>query len=312
MPSTIFLAESAALNYPAAGRLLEGSRSRDVWVLRDGNVISFHDLRNPPLDVLAASDVELHQTNEWAQTTDEDLLWMFTDLLTRTVQGGYPELRWDKKRKHTHFLASRDLAPRKIPSGTANRRRTVFNGHGDNGEGKPGYYSHAALKLRMRRLGGQWYAQLEPDYCFTSDGFAEHRNADLLLAGIKRLDKHAAVKGWLRMWALFLQGADDLFSPDLPIKFGPLLSFDVGDGIDDDHWGPTPEEFDRDAEPMEEMEPRAGERDAPTPYDDDLLSLFEDEVVDDEPRAKSLPSSGPRRSRPRARQLPSRRNDDAG
>lgn len=316
MPSTIYVAKSAAATYPEAGALLEGARTRDVWILRDGNILSFRDLREPPLDVLTASPVELHRTEEWAQTIDSDLEWIFTDLLTRTIQGSYPELRWDKDRKHMHFQASRDLSPRKISSGSGNRRRTVFTGHGDNGKGKPGYYSHASLKLRMRRFGGRWYAQLEPDYCFTSDGRSEHRNVDLLRAGIKRLDKHAAVKGWVRMWALFLQGADDLFSADLPIKFGPLLSFDVDEGIDDLHWGPMPEDFGRDSEETDDGSTSGADSDdEATMYDDDLLTLLVDDPDDDE-AAGAMPhqatTADARKDMPRRPRRATRPADHAG
>jgi hypothetical protein len=252
-----------------------------VWILRDGNVMSFHDLRQGALSALAASNVEVHDTAEWAHAVDEDKRWAFTDLLSRTIQGSYPELRWHKSRKHMHFLGSRDLSPRRLPSGSANRKRTVFSGHGDNGAGQPGFFSHAALKLRPRCIAGQYFLQLEPDYCFSSDGFTEHKNADLLLAGIKRLDKHAALKGWVRMWALFLRGPEDLFSPVLPVKFGDLVTFELGEGIDEHLWGPMPVEYERsDDHPGGPDEREHGDAQAAV-YDADLLTLLA--ASEDEP-----------------------------
>ena len=56
-------------------------------------------------------------------------------------------------------------------------------------------------------IGGTWFCQLEPDYCFTADGYRESPFADSLLAGIKRLDRHPAVLGWTRMWASHLAPA---------------------------------------------------------------------------------------------------------
>lgn len=297
MPDKIYLARSAADgDYRAAGELLGNDRSRDTWILRDGNVMSFADLGEPPLDKLTSSPVEVHDTAEWAQTEDADRLWTFMDLLTRTIQGGYPELRWDKKRKHMHYLPSRDLSPRQVPSGSGNRKRTVFKGHGDDGEGKPGYYSHAALKLRARRLGGRWYAQLEPDYCFTSDGYAEHRNADLLLGGIKRLDRHPAVRGWNRTWATLLRGGDDLFSGDLPIGFDQLLTFDVNEGIDDRLWGPTPDEFDSAADESDDPSPTTT---GDPVLDSELLSLFDEEEAEGKVVNLSHDKTQPRRNRSR-------------
>ena len=293
--------------------MLGASRSRDVWILRDGNVMSFNDLRQPHLSALVASDVELHDTAEWAHTLDEDALWAFTDLLSRTIQGSYPELRWHKARKHVHFLCSRDLQPRKIPSGSANRKRTVFSAHGDDGTGRPGFFSHAALKARPRRISGQWYFQLEPDYCFTSDGVTAHKNADLLLAGIKRLDKHAALKGWVRMWALFLRGPEDLFSPDLPVRFGDLLTFEVEDGIDDRHWGPMPEEFDGGLDDQERPE-IGGTNDLRAAfYNADLLTLLAaDDDQADASEGAALSATSPPTALPRRRRRATREVGNAG
>lgn len=47
-------------------------------------VISFGDLRNAGLDRSCAGDVEIHDTREWATTTDTDTLHGFQDLLVRT------------------------------------------------------------------------------------------------------------------------------------------------------------------------------------------------------------------------------------
>jgi hypothetical protein len=281
-PPKIFLARSAVKDYRAAGELLGPSRTRNVWLLRDGNVMSFHDFRTSGLETLAASDVEEHDTADWAGTHDQDALWTFTDLLSRTIQGSYPELRWHSSRKHVHFQRSRDLSERKISSGSVNRTRTVFGPHGDDGAGGVGFYSHAALKIRPRRIAGLWHLQLEPDYCFTSDGVNEHRNADRLLAGIKRLDRHAALKGWVRMWALFLRGPDDLFAPDLPVQLGEPLTFEVQDGIDDRLWGPMPVESEVSVDDQQPAGPTVlplGE------YEADLLTLIND--LQDAPRSEA-------------------------
>jgi Domain of unknown function (DUF4365) len=309
LPPKIYLARSAAVDYRGAGALLGASRTRDVWVLRDGNVLSFHDLRGSDLAVLASSDVEEHDTAEWARTQDQDALWTFTDLLSRTILGSHPELRWHNRRKHAHFQRSRDLQPRKIPSGSANRKRTVFKPQGDDGTGGVGFYSHAALKLRPRRIAGRWYVQLEPDYCFTSDGVDEHRNADRLLAGIKRLEKHTAVKGWVRMWALFLRGPDDLFAPALPVELGELLTFDVQDGIDDRLWGPMPEDagpsVDDDHEPAAAVLPLEE-------YEADLLSLLDEEPVEEPATPESDPAIVVAAAKPTRPRRPRRATREAG
>ena len=92
----------------------------------------------------------------------------------------------------------------------------------------------------MRRLGRTWYCELVPDYCFTSNGKDPHRFEDKLRAGIKRLDRHAAVAGWVRTWAEFLRTPDDLFSTPKLVRFGDLATVTVEAGIDDRYWGPAP------------------------------------------------------------------------
>ena len=42
------------------------------------------------------------------------------------------------------------------------------------------------------------------------------------------------------MWASHLAPQPDLFSPELPVAFGPLATVTVHSGIDDNWWGPAP------------------------------------------------------------------------
>jgi len=243
MPDSLFVATSRfGSDYRAAGEALAMAGERVAgWILRDGMVYSFANLREKPGSILCEGDVEEHERAEWADSDDLDMRYRFQDLLTRTVQDAYPELRWHNSRRHVHFRASTDLSPRKVSRRPGGRGRTVFGPHADKREpGRIGYFHHAALQMRFRRLGRDWYCELEPDYCFTSDGLTEHRNADKLLAGIKRLERHAAVSGWTTMWAAFLRGPGDLFSPAKTVEFGELLTVQVERGIDDKRWGAAP------------------------------------------------------------------------
>jgi hypothetical protein len=244
MPPVIYVATSAVASYRAGGEALAGHDGRrPEWILRDGMVMSFASLREAPLSVLCDGDVEEHDTGDWAGSDDADITNRFIDLFTRTVQGTYPDLRWHNERRHVHFRASRDLTPRRADRGPGTRGRTVFGPHyAKSDPDRVSYYHHAALRTRFRRIGGTWHCQLEPDYCFTSDGYTESRFADSLLAGIKRLDRHPAVFGWTRMWADYLTRPLDLFTPERPMTFGALATVTVGRGIDDNWWGPAPAE----------------------------------------------------------------------
>ena len=249
MPQVVYLATSAVRDYPAAGEALasQAAERRPGWILRDGQIMSFTSLREPPLSVLCDGDVEEHGTGEWADTDDLDMQYRFMDLLRHTVTDSYADLRWHKERNHLHFGATRDLRPRKAGRGPGVLGRTVFGPHYAKSEpAKVRYYHHAALLLRFRRLDGCWYCQLEPDYCFTSDGYTEARLADKLLAGIKRLDRHPAVAGWTRIWTNHFRAEG---RAERPIGFGPLATVTVDRGIDDRWWGPAPVELTPDEEP---------------------------------------------------------------
>jgi Domain of unknown function (DUF4365) len=244
VPPVIYVATSAVSSYRSGGEALaRHDGRRPEWILRDGMVMSFTSLRDAPLNALCDGDVEEHDTSGWARSSDIDITNRFIDLLTRTVQGSHPDLRWHNERRHVHFRPSRDLTPRKAGKGPGTRGRTVFGPHyAKSDPARVSYYHHAALRTRFRKIGGTWHCQLEPDYCFTSDGYAESPFADSLLAGIKRLDRHPAVFGWTRMWANYLTRPLDLFTPERPVTFGVLATVTVDRGIDDNWWGPAPAE----------------------------------------------------------------------
>lgn len=246
MPEVIYLAPTAAKTYPAAGELLADQQRgvRGGWILRDGLVISFADLADGPLSVLRSGDVEKHETADWAASEDLDTQHRFMDLLARALADDYRgDLRWHNDRKHLHFCATPKLVSRKEGKAPGRRGHTVFAPYrSKNDPDVISFYKHAAVTTRFRRLGGTWFCQLSPDYCFTSDGWQEYRYADTLLAGIKRLDRHAAVAGWTRTWATFFTQQNTLFATEKTLVFGELATFEVDRGIDDRLWGPAPEQ----------------------------------------------------------------------
>ena len=84
-------------------------------------MLSFTSLRELPLSALCDGDVEEHDTSEWADSEDADVRYRFMDLLSRTVQDSYPDLRWHNARRHIHFRATPDLRPRKAGKGPRSR-----------------------------------------------------------------------------------------------------------------------------------------------------------------------------------------------
>lgn len=308
MPDEIHLAPAAATTYPTAGELLAGLNGRGDWILRDGMVISFSSLTDGPLSALRAGDVERHDTAEWASSDDIDTQHRFMDLLARALAADHwGDLRWHNERKHLHFCPTSTMGPRREGKEAGRRGHTVFGSYSSKRDPDTiSFYRHAALTTRFRRFGDAWYCQLGPDYCFTSDGRQEYRYADTLLAGIKRLDRHAAVAGWTRTWAAFLTRPADLFAPERALMFGELATFEVGRGIDDRLWGPAPEQA-SDEDPDEQTDRTRVEAAlaAVGIGTADLTALDDDEPDEDQPvsiqvkppikvRRRRIPTSQPR------------------
>ncbi len=119
---------------------------------------------------------------------------------------------------------------------------------------------HRALRYRFVSVAGDWYCALVPDYHYTRDGQAGSRFSASLRSGIKRIEKNAAVRGQVRMWAAYLGREEDLLGTGSRVlEFGQLVTFGTGRGIDDAAWSTDPEAV------------------APSEDDADDWTLFEDE-----------------------------------
>lgn len=303
MPEVVYLAPAAATTYPAAGELLTGetSRGRGDWILRDGLVISFSDLAQAPLKVLCAGDVERHDTADWAGSDDTDTQYRLMDLLSRALEADHRgDLRWHNDRKHLHFSATPTLDARREGKAPGRRGHTVFGAYRSKKDPeKVAFYRHAALNARFRRLGGTWYCQVGTDYCFTSNGWDEYPFADTLLAGIKRLDRHAAVAGWTRTWATYFTQQPHLFASEKALIFGDLETFEVDRGIEDRLWGPTPVQSTDDDEPNDGAAVEAGLAAAGIETAD-LFALDDDPDAEDPPPTRATAPPEPRlRPRPK-------------
>lgn len=277
-PSTLSIAPATVGSYKEAWEKLKSVKGHgDGWILHEGLLISFGDLRTDPLRQLCDGGAERLDSSDWAFSNEEDTTYRFADLLRRTlVTDRGRDLQWHQSRDHVHFRPTRDLRPRKEGRGGGRRGRTVFGPHfSKTGEKRVTYYHHAALKPRFRRIDDAWYCQLCVDYCFTRDGHTEASFADGLLAGIKRLDRHPAVHGWTLMWERYLQG--DLLTADTMLTFGSLLTFEVDRGIDDNWWGPGPIQETTDEEAPAAPDPRLEQELKDAGVDqDDLLALLEE------------------------------------
>jgi hypothetical protein len=89
-----------------------------------------------------------------------------------------------------------------------------------------GYVRHHAASFRFERLADEWLVVVDPTFYFTQDGFQPHRFPEALLAGKKRLERNAALRGQVVMWQYLLvesgKSEAGLFDTDKP---APILSF---------------------------------------------------------------------------------------
>ena len=100
------------------------------------------------------------------------------------------------------------------------------------------YYKHYAFQGRMRRFANKWFFELTPTFHFTEDGRIPHPNADVLLSGIKRMERHPAVLGAFLTWKELLT-ENTLFN--FKYRFLTVLAPEalvIDRGIDDRAWRP--------------------------------------------------------------------------
>ncbi|MEY2584528.1 MAG: hypothetical protein QOD80_554 [Verrucomicrobiota bacterium] len=220
-----------------------GVKHGNAWCLREGKIVSFFDLRiSPWKDICDATSVETFQADEWSLTNDPTVKNEFVHLLNLALRdildARYVRL-WQPRNGPAlfHFVKTKDLSPRIIEwRRQKTSQRTVFGPHyGKKDTSRIIYYRHLAFVPRFVRFAGQWYLEITPTYHFTSDGKKPSRYRESYLSGIKRIEKHVAVRLNLEFWASFLT-AQDLFAPPAFMSFTDLLDFQTDFGIPEEDW----------------------------------------------------------------------------
>ena len=214
------------------------------WFLKDGKLVSFHNLKEEPWSKICdAGSGEQFRTDEWAESKDKERKQDFVRLLNLSLKTvlGHKGV-WHQQPKNGigffYFAPTRDMSPRVVRwKRTKESERTVFQAYPSKKDPtRIAYYRHLAFEPRFRRLGGNWCLEITPTYHFTADGKAPSKYRESYLAGIKRIEKHVAFTGNVLFWAHFLT-ARDLFSRPSPfLTFADLLEFSVDFGIYDDDW----------------------------------------------------------------------------
>lgn len=213
-----------------------------VW--ESGTLYSFFDPGTVELSEICETPPSRFPTEKWADSEDLILQRHFADLLARTFeQRCYKQgVFLDRERRIFYFAAPEDGSELRITTKSLvnTTGKTVVSKHASiRPDGTPSiYFKHHAFEGRMRRFSGEWFFELTPTYYFTEDGKIRLPNADLLLAGIKRMERHPAVLGAFLLWKEFLTENSLFNSKYRFLTVLPPEALPIDRGIDDRAWKP--------------------------------------------------------------------------
>lgn len=216
-----------------------------IW--EGGVLYSFFDPASSGLGDLCEGDSEPIPTKQWAESSDLVKQRHFAQLLSKAFQHRcYKQgVMLDREASVFYFAKPNDVDELRISTkSTVNvTAKTVVSKHSSiRPDGTPSvYYKHYAFEGRMRRFSNKWFFELTPTYYFTEDGKLSHPNAELLMAGIKRIERHAAVLGAFLTWKEFLT-ENSLFNFRYEfLTVLPPAALPIDRGIDDSAWKPLAE-----------------------------------------------------------------------
>lgn len=241
----IYIAESKYQDLKTIYRKLDlpNSPAPNEWKLKEGYLLSFHDLNQERWHrVCDSKTVKALVSAEWASSSDPEIQRDFVWLLNRALREKFKQdLNYSKEKNCYYFRPTHDLSTRnlKYKSITNRTNRDVFKAYKKKNSDEIAYYRHSAFEGFFKRFGKFWYLEITPTYFFTSDGYRRSKYFDENLKGIKRLEKHPAVFGQLVMWAGFLKEdrQTDMFKLKYPfLEFEELEALEMDIGIDDALW----------------------------------------------------------------------------
>jgi Domain of unknown function (DUF4365) len=252
LPDEVFLASSPfGTGRDAIPELVKHANTRFDWVIRKRRFVSFFDPRDYATHAIVDHDqVEAVDTKLFALNDDLDDTNDTIDLLRRTVERQTSgQLSYLRKERLFHFRATEINKPRSYKyvanvNETAAKVVSVY-ANKKNPKGQ-GYVRHHAASFRFERLADEWFLVIDPTFYFTLDGFQPHRFPGALLAGKKRLERNAAVRGQVMMWQHLLvesgKSEAGLFDTDKPepiLDFGTLPLIQLSQAVPESAWTRT-------------------------------------------------------------------------
>ncbi|OKO73493.1 hypothetical protein AC630_28120 [Bradyrhizobium sp. AS23.2] len=249
LPPEVFVSSTPHTPKRAAAILLDGDGARFDWVIKGGTFWSFSDPRETVCkDIVDLDQVEAIETSLLAFHEDHDEQNNFAFLLRKTFDHQVRnELRWSKDRKLFYVRAPAENTSRSFSYEASKKRASteVVNvAESKTDKAKIEFVRHHAFIPRFERLYDQWYLVINPTYFFTTNGFIPHSYPAALLAGKKRLDNSASLRGQVVMWHRFLsqseQDESNLFAKattEPSLKFGQPPTVALATRVPEDVWG---------------------------------------------------------------------------
>lgn len=253
LPDEIFVASSPfGTGRDAIPDLVKQKNSRFDWVIRKRRFVSFFDPRKYGTRAIVDVDqVEAVDTSLFTQNDDPDDTIDTMDLLRRSVaQQASRQISYLTKERLFYFHAVGVNKSRRYKYASSVKdtsARVVSYYPNKKFPNKPGYVRHHAARLRFERLGDEWFIIVDPTFYFTRNGFVAHPYPGALLAGKKRLERNAAVRGQVIMWQALLsesaKNANDLFEDnnanEYLVRFENLPLIELDQAVPEDTWKRT-------------------------------------------------------------------------
>ena len=211
---------------------------RHPGALRSSRYYSLRDFDPAFVTALDATDRTEHPLEPVLTGEDPDLADVLREATVRTLVDRVPELRWHARKRLAYFHRGAEHQPVTYAWHAGKARTVVDVKFSSDADGHFMRYRHDAAALAVRFLAGRWTLQINPTYVFTFDGQALSGYHDRWLAGIKGMERHAAVSSALRMWEHLLVERRTLETPDGDDLFAldPLVRVEVPRSIADKTW----------------------------------------------------------------------------
>jgi len=185
---------------------------------------------------------EIFPSKRWAESSYDDDKRDFVRILNEALAeflAGRDLIRLRLKRDHIlyYFAPVETAIERSARWGDSNTRRMVVQKvMAKKDASRILCYRHHAIIPHFAKFGHRWFLVHEPTYHFTTDGKQTYPFREDYLAGMKRMEKHLAVRNNVRFWAYWLTYQDLINPLKDNLVFGAPESFGSEYGINDNDW----------------------------------------------------------------------------